>query len=47
MLEDDLVGEVVLPDGVLVPAGNLGRHRVLGAEEPLYRESVAFPLFFS
>jgi hypothetical protein len=47
VLEDDLVGEVILHDGVLVPAGCPGRHRVLGAEEPLYRESVAFPLFFS
>ena len=34
MLEDDLVGEVVLHDGVLVPTGRPGRHRVLGAEEP-------------
>jgi hypothetical protein len=47
VLEDDLVPEVVLDDGVLVPAGRPGRHRVFGAEEPLYRESVAFPLFFS
>jgi len=47
VLEDDLVGEVIMHDGVLVPAGYPGRHRVLGAEEPLYRESVAFPLFFS
>jgi hypothetical protein len=34
VLKDDLAIEVVLHDGVLVPAGGLGRHGILGAEEP-------------